>query len=233
MASNSRITENLTWTSLKDKYFIGTANVAGEKVLVDNLRDAIADGSLRALFEDCANTMHDGDLQVVVEAMKRNLSSQACNMNKRMRVGYSSPDTITTDKIRLAELNAFVDTLAKEHHAGSKAVTSDKPQWAYGIEEIDQINDPDVLKKVINSIADPCSDSKNSAPYIARFGENYREVVIANRDYARARLDSLKNQKPATPVSQSILDKVANGKKTFTAAEIAELAEILKNSTSK
>lgn len=227
MASKTtRISENLSWTALKENFYIGSITVGGQKLTVNKLQDAIDDGTLKQMLIECADEYHDGDLVAVLNILKRNLSSQLCNMRKRASAGYTS--NYETDKIRYETLKTFVDGLMSEHVKPKSGISANKPQWAYGPEEIDQIDDPELLRKVINSIADPCSDGKNPAPYIARFGENYREIVIANREYARERLAKLKAEASKPKVSDALQQKILNGNGRLTKAELEELTELLK-----
>ena len=236
MARNVRITEELSWNSLKDQFYIGNRTVEelkkdakGKVVLhegspivvkttrsINELQDAIDDGTLDEMVKKSADKFHNGNVDAVYAAMARNVSSTRCNLAKR---SYAPNREI--DIVRL-------DTLAKfiADRRGLRS-PSTVPQWAYGPEEIDEIDDPAVLQKVINSISDVCSD-KAFGKYSERLGENYVEVAKANRKYARERKAKLEAK--ANQVDPDIIDKlVKGGKVTLTAEQAATLAKLLGN----
>lgn len=236
MARITRITEQLKWSSLKEVFFIGTRvseelarDKNGKIIMVDGepktrkvgkfineLQDAIEDGTLDKMVQEAADQYHGGDIQAVLYAVTRNLDSQKSNMKKRE---YAPNRKI--DEIRLATLYDFVNARreAKTRSSG------DLPQWAYGPKEIDEITDVARLQKVINSINDACCD-KAHGTYAVHLGPDYVEVAKANREYARKRKAELEAKENA--VDPEILAKLAKGSKvTLSAAQAAQIAKLL------
>ena len=68
------------------------------------LQNAIEDGSMLKLIQDCADQMYNGDIVPVLKVMKHNLSSALCNTKKR-------PDTPTKfkDLTRIELMSSFLD----------------------------------------------------------------------------------------------------------------------------
>ena len=54
--ANNKITKNLEWKALKENYKIGQVRVGKKFVSVNELADAIADGEIQALLQQCATT---------------------------------------------------------------------------------------------------------------------------------------------------------------------------------
>lgn len=236
MNRTTRTTEQLSWASYKETYFIGQRMVedlerdsAGNVVLVDGqpkvtkvtkfineLQDAIDDGTFDALVKECADVYHGGNVQAVYTAMARNLDSQRHNMKERT---YAPNRKI--DEIRLDTMTAFINDRREAKTRAKGSV----PQWAYGPAEIDTIDDVDALQKVINSINDVCCDKAHGG-YEKRLGDNYVEVAKVNREYARKRKSELEAKKNA--IDPAIIDKLSKGSKvTLTADQAAQLMKLL------
>ena len=235
----NRLTEELYWVSYKELYYIGLRETeelvrdnAGNIVFDENgkertvrikrnvneLQEAIDSGEFEAKIQKCADMLHDGDVEEVYFAMAKNLDSQRFHMKKR-DVAVSA-----SDKIRFATIDAFV----RGHRASGNENTEEIPQWAFGPEQIDKIDDPAKLLKIINSISDVASDSKFNKAYAVRLGENYREAAKANRTYARKRKAMLETQ-AKVKLPETLIAKIQSGDKAqFTAEEMVLLAEFLK-----
>ena len=234
MARITKITENLSWQNLKDAYFIGTRvseelkRDANGKVIMKNgepivakvgrtvneLQEAINDGTLDKLVTECAEKYHGGNVQSVLAALARNLDSQRCNMKKR---SYAPNKAV--DELRLETLATFVSERREVTRSSGSL-----PQWAFGPEEIDKIDDVKKLQNVINSINDACCD-KAGGSYAKHLGENYVEVAKANREYARKRKAALEAKE--NEVDPELLAKLAKGKVTLTPEQAAQLVKLL------
>lgn len=234
MARMIKMTEDLQWNSLKEQFYIGTLmteelerDANGNVVLrdghpvvvktqkfVNELKVAAEDGTLDSMVENCATVYHGGVVDSVLSALARNVSSAKCNLNKR---SYAPNKAI--DEARIQTLTEYIAS-----RRGTSS-SSDLPQWAYGPTEIDSIDDPAVLQKIINSISDVCSD-KAFGKYADRLGEDYVAVAKANRKYARERKAKLEAK--ANQVDPVILEKLGKGGKvTLTAEQAALLAKLL------
>lgn len=235
MARITKVTEALTWQSLKSTFFIGVRVTEqlkrdkdgkvilrdGEPIVVkvgkqvNELQEAVEDGTLDKLVSECADKLHGGDVQSVYVALSRNLDSVKSNRKKANTLHVH-------DATRLETLYGFIKARRIK-----KAGTSGRiPQWAYGPKEIDKIDDPERLRRVINSIADVCSD-KPGGNYTVLLGENYVEVAKANREYARKRMALLES--PVMKVDDATLEKLSKGGKVVLSADqAAELLKLLK-----
>lgn len=236
MTRTTRITEQLNWSSYKETYFIGSRmseelarddkgnaimengqpKVVKVSKFVNELQEAIEANVFDNLVQECATEYHDGNVQAVYAAMARNLDSQRHNMKER---SYAPNRKI--DEIRLETMVNFVNS-----HRESKTRTNNAlPQWAYGPTEIDAIDDPAKLQKVINSINDVCCDKAHGG-YDKYLGEDYVEVAKVNREYARKRKAELEAK--ANAVDPAILTKLAKGSKvTLSADQAAQLMKLL------
>ncbi len=237
MTRTTRLTEQLTWNYLKEVYFIG--NITSEELardaegniiltnnqpkvvhttkMVNRLQEAIDAGEIDKLVVECAKMYHDGNTDAVYYAMARTLDSMRHNLKDR---AYAP--TLKIDTIRLETLTTYVRTKRKTAVKASGSI----PQWAFGPAEIDAIDDPARLQKVINSINDVVSDAKINKSYAERLGEDYKEVAKRNREHARKRKELL--QKKETAVDPDLLAKLATGKNvSLTAEQAALIAKLL------
>lgn len=236
MTRTTKITEQLNWSTYKENYFIGTrpfeelerdadgniklvnGHPKAVKVLrfVNELQEAIDAGVFDKLIQECADQLHDGDVQSVLRAVTRNLDSQRHNIKNRQQ-----PFNRKTEEIRLETMVKFVSSRSKARNRASEGL----PQWAYGQAEIDAIDDVAKLQKVINSISDVCCDKAHGG-YDKYLGDNYVETAKANREYARKRKADLEAK--ASAVDPDILGKLAKGSKvTLTADQAAQLLKLL------
>jgi len=237
MTHVSRISEQLYWKTLREVYFIGNRTceiverdakgalvmIKGEpKVVkttkfVNELQEAIDDGTLDALVLDCANKYHGGNTQLVIAALIRNLDSERNNLKKRV-----CPTNKKIEELRLETMVKFVN----DRRESKTRTSGELPQWAYGPKEIDAITDPDKLRKIINSINDACCD-KYHGTYAEFLGEDYVEAAKANREYARKRKATLEAK--ANEIDPDLLKKFISGQKvTLTADQAAQILKLLK-----
>ena len=210
--ANSRITNALSWRSMKENYKIGTVKVSGKLIHVNELADAIEAGEIKELLDECAKELHDGDFSSAIKAFRRNIQSQDCNM----RAGKIA--STTTDRERYALLDAytkqFVDAVSNTAIAG-------KAKWQYTVEDIQSLSgNHEELRKLYNSMM----DKKSKDP------EAILEVTTMDEYSARVELvRTLRNsaaKESEVKVSDSILSKLTANKK-LTAEEAAELVRLL------
>lgn len=215
----TKISENLSWQSLKDNFFVGKGHIEGMK----SLQEAINDGTILGMMQQCGNELHGGDIGPVVTAMKRNLSSKATNMRKS-----EYPHNMVADKLRWDMLYDFLYGLEagkKSAAPGMPETTKGKSLWQLSIEEIEQIDKGDykaldsVYQNMMSKKARKPEDIDDMKAYLDRLSR-----VSALRS-AAGKLGKLKESMPA--VSKGIVDKLSNGKKTLTAAEAKELYDLL------
>jgi len=216
----AKLTKELYWESLKQEFIMVYAYHDDKQVYIDNLTPAIETGIMDKLVEDCADLLHEGNLHTAYKALDANLRSKKCNMKKAPELPSKQHD-----KRRLSIMQEYVAKKLTETAPTAKATRlNDKPQWAYGPEEIDKIGDIQQLQKVINSINDAVS--KVGAQYEARLGEDYQEIARANRTYARKRMEKLKKAVPTN--ADELLAKIQKGGKVVLSAnEAAALAKFL------
>ena len=236
MSRTTRITEQLNWSIYKENYFIGTRlfeelerDTEGNIKLVNGhpkavktprfvneLQEAIDAGVFDKLIQECADQLHNGDVQSALRAVTRNLDSQRHTIKNKQQ-----PFNLKTEEIRLETMVKFVNSRSV---AKTRAIEG-LPQWAYGQTEIDAIDDVAKLQKVINSINDVCCDKAHGG-YDKYLGENYVEAAKVNREYARKRKAELEAK--ANAVDPDILSKLAKGSKvTLTAEQAAQLMKLL------
>lgn len=237
MARTTKITEQLHWTALREEFPIGMRtseelmrDANGKIVLkdgnpvvvkinkaVNELQDAIDDGRLDALVAEAANKYHNGDIQGVLAAIAKDLAS------KRYHLKDAYADSVKKiDEIRLDTLDKYV----KSRRTSDTRSTDGLPQWAYGTTEIDAIDDPAKLQKIINSINDVCCGKAGSS-YIKYLGEDYLTVAKANREYARKRKTALETSKSALDPELIAKLSAGKGKVQLTADQAAAIMKLL------
>lgn len=236
--ATQHIAMELTWKSLRDMYFIGTVvteelkRTSDGKVIMENgqpvthkvgkmvnkLQEAIDDGTLDALVKKSAEMYSNGDVAAVIASMVRNLDSERQTLKNRPTV-----PSVDTEMIRFTTLEKFVAA----RRTSKPRDASNLPQWAYGPAEIDKIDDPAKLQKIINSINDVCCD-KSHVDYGKKLGADYVNVAKANRLYAQKRKQALESKVNQLP--EDLIAKITSGKKvTLNEKQAAALAELLKN----
>lgn len=216
-AKTAKITANLSWTALKFKFETLT-----------ELEQAIANGTINRMIEDCAERMYEGDTKPVVLALRRNLSSQSTNMKK---ADYIKPDN-RDDAKRYQILWDFTGTLADDIKVSTvmpEGVTS-TARWQLTREEIEALPRD---WKIVDSIYQNMASKKAKAPdkieetigmdeFLVRF-----KMVAAIRSELRAQAkDTEKSEK--IEASKAILTKLEGNKGRLTKKDIEALKELLK-----
>ncbi len=238
MTRTTKLTESLHWSSLKENFPIGMRSsevlqrdkndkiilVDGNPVVVkinkfaNELQTAIDDGRIDALVAEAAKLYHAGDTQGVINALAKDVSSKRCHL-KDMYDGSARH----IDEIMLDTLDKYIQS----RRTSATRTTDGLPQWAYGKTELDAIDDPAKLQKIINSINDVCC-GKAGGSYIKYLGEDYLTVAKANREYARKRRAILLAKKDEVVVDPEILAKLSKtGKVTLTAEQAAAVMKLL------
>lgn len=221
-----KMSENLHWQNLSNKFFIGEVKVKGKIVKVNELQEAIEDGTLLAMIKEAADAFYEGDVSAVLLRLKKNLSNWKCVAKM--------PTTI--DKIRFQLLWDYCESLLPEYkRVSGKARPHDasaiyvnnvrKPQWAYNAEDLAKIDDVDRVVAIIHSIADVCAGKGNPERNRQWLGEDYLIKAVENREAAYKRRDELLNKQKATEIKQALADKLAafGSDKVFTAEELMAL----------
>jgi hypothetical protein len=217
-----RITEELSWKSLTQNYYVGTVVVDGQTIAINKLQDAISDGTLLAMVTSCADKMHEGDVGAVVEAIKRNLSSNRTNFSKK---DYNPAADVEAS--RLALLWSFFDGLAvkeKKVVAGLPASTKEKALWELTVEEITSLDTGNY--KVLDSVYQNMMSKKSKKPEDILDMDEFKarlKLVSSLRTAAKAAAKAAAN---TIIVPEDIMSKVLAGK-ALTKAESADLAELL------
>lgn len=217
--STNKITENLSWNAIKANYHIGTIMVNNEPVQVNQLQNAIEDGSMLKLIQDCADQMYKGDIVPVLKVMKHNLSSALCNTKKR-------PDTPTKfkDLTRIELMSSFLDGLVGKATVATRQNKAGKAYWTWTMEEIMAVPLSDV--RTLQSIRDNMASAKTKYPeriedmddFMARYkaaSQRFSEAKKANKQSAdNGELDKL-------------IKQLESGR--LTKADKAAIAQVLKN----
>lgn len=248
MSRTEKTTPALMWEALASKYFIGfrmevdlKRDPQGHVILddaghpipikvgknVNELQEAIDDGVLDGLMEECANTLHSGDKKAAFDAFAKRLQSKAYHQRHSDRKESSE---WKHDQIMLTTLEKWLAANRPNSTGASSSASSVLPQWAYGPEEIDQITSAAQLQKVINSIADVCSNKAGAGVYSQRLGDNYLEVAKQNRAYARQRKAELEAKERIDEVDPDLLKKLTKGGTVkLTDEQAAALVKLLSN----
>ena len=218
----TRISEELTWKAMKDSFFIGEVRANGNVVKVNQLLDAITDGTLQTMVENCANTMHDGNISDVVEAVKRNLSSYKTNLKKK---DYAPNSDV--DKTRLELLWTFFDSLSvKEKKVDENLPVSarDKSKWQLTLEEIEQLDKTNF--KILDSVYQNMMSMKSKYPDVVATTEGFMDRLAVVSKYRSAAKAAAKAEANTIDVPADLLARVQDGK-SLTAEDKVKLAEIL------
>lgn len=217
--STNKITENLSWNAIKSNYHIGTIMVNNEPVQVNQLQNAIEDGSMLKLIQDCADQMYNGDIVPVLKVMKHNLSSALCNTKKR-------PDTPTKfkDLTRIELMTSFLDGLVGKATVATRQNKAGKAYWTWSLEEIMAVPLSDM--RTLQSIRDNMASAKTKYPeriedmddFMVRYkaaSQRFSEAKKANKQSAdNGELDKL-------------IKQLESGR--LTKADKAAIAQVLKN----
>lgn len=175
--TTTKITANLSFASLRETFPIGQVKVNGQFVQVNALQDAIDDGTIKAMMQECADQLYKGDLNEVIRIMKRNMSSMLTNLKKSPVQG----NAVALDKKRVEMLRTFLDSLAGE---AKKAKGTDKTAHSYTMEEIEAIDPSDY--KLLDHIY------QGMMSYKAR----YRDRITDEAEFL-ARLDRVSDKRSA------------------------------------
>lgn len=218
----TRISEDLTWKSLKDSFFIGEVRANGNVVHVNQLLDAITDGTLQAMVEKCATEMHEGNISDVVEAVKRNLSSYKTNMKKK---DYAP--TANVDKVRVELLWNFFDSLSVKEKKVDESLPESartKSKWQLTLEEIEQLDKTNY--KVLDSVYQNMMSMKSKYPDVVAATEGFMDRLAVVSKYRSAAKAAAKAEANTIDVPADLLARVQDGK-SLTTEDKAKLAEIL------
>lgn len=205
--ANNKITKNLEWKALKENYKIGQVRVGKKFVSVNELADAIADGEIHALLQQCADELHDGDFSSAIRTFRKNLSSQLCNMKK-------SNTTPPVDFQRYELLDKYTEQFVVKT---TSAVVAGKAKVNYNHDDIMTLKgNHEELRKLYNVFA----DRKSKRP------ESLDDEFYANFELIKQLKTEAKAAEDKVTVSTDILAKLKAGV-TLTAEESAELVKLL------
>lgn len=207
---------------------------------IDHLQLAAEDGRLLKIVEDNATALHDSNVVSSCNSMINNISSI---LNKRKLVADENRSDAWKHELERIiwlreQLNVYKQSASGK--LADRPIKTERPQWAYGPAELDLINDPEQLRKTINSISDACSEQKlsNFKDVAKWLGSDPIEQAKFNREYAQKRLTNLRKQATANTVTATVLSTVADkatvrktskGEKVFTLSmeELQELAKAI------
>lgn len=235
--AKTRLSENLHWNNLADKFYIKESESKSKKVphVVCNgklvpavsLQEAIANGTILGFVTSDAEAFHEGDVAAVLLQLKKNLNNWKCVAKAPTKL----------DRIRYQLLTDFCNNLLPEykrasgkaraqHDASSIYVNNvRKPQWAYNAEDLATIDDVNRVIAIIHSIADVCAGKGTPERNIQWLGEDYLVKAVENREAAYARRDELQSKRKSTDLNKVLADKLAafGSDKVFTAEELMAL----------
>jgi len=192
--SQKKITKELEWKELSTKFTIGNVSYKGKSLKVNELEDAIKDGTLAKMVQEAADKLHGGDTHAVYTQLGRNLSSWLCNSKK---ADYKP--NAANDQIRYNLLKDFVD----EGMKNAKVATggSSKAYWQFSLKEINSITEFRVAKSVYDCIA------SYKQKYVDK--DTQKEVYDELTDRQKAARVMMNSLKPAEPaVDQAVVDKL-------------------------
>ena len=217
--STNKITENLSWNNLKSNYHIGTIMVNGEPVQVNQLQNAIEDGSMLKLIQDCADQMYNGDIVPVLKVMKHNLSSALCNTKKR-------PDTPTKfkDLTRIELMSSFLDGLVGKATVATRQNKAGKAYWTWSLEEIMAVPLSDV--RTLQSIRDNMASAKTKYPERI---EDMDDFMVRYKAASQRFSEAKKASKQSTDNGEldKLIMQLESGR--LSKADKAAIAQVLKN----
>ena len=212
----TRITEELKWQPMKYRFYT-----------LDELKEAIASGKIKAMLETCAKELHNDNLDIALAAMRENLSSMQTNIKKRTTVTAAQAD----DYARYQLLWEYVKGMSLENKPavqGLPVSTKAKARWMLTDEEIAAIPDDDY--KSLDSIYQNMMSAKSK--YADKVEELYgMSTFLARLDRLSDRRTkakaALKNKQ--ITVSETVMSKLQKGTKTtLTAEEVQELLNAFK-----
>lgn len=203
---STKLTEALNWQSLEARYYIGSFTAPDGSVMhVNKLADAINNGDLMKLFEECANTtVFDGNLYEVFKQFSRNLSSMKTNLTKTDK--FSG-----LDEKRWNMLREYTTTWMSKLNGHTKS------KWQYSKEEVDALGND---FKALDGVYQCMMSKKSTNPEVAT--KDYLNLL----DYVSDKR-SMASKTQKLELSPTLMTKLAKGKAVTLSA--AEIAELLKN----
>jgi len=218
----TKTTEDLTWQNLRENFFIGSIMVDGKEVHVDKLSEAIANGTMDALVEDCAKEYHNGSKHEVYKSMLRRLSSQLTNMNKRSFIPHKD---IEMKRYNILNEYATKGRLATEHDAQAAAGKTRASYWQWSMEDINALELTDL--RTICSVYDNMRSKKSKEPDVIA---QYPDFMARLDRVSEIRSNALRlSKQKKIELPDTLAAKLAKGSATtLSAAEIAQLAELVK-----
>ena len=214
--STCKITTDLTWEVLRGAYRIGTVKIDGKNIEVNELKEAIEDGTLDAKIQKCADELHDGDTYSALLSFSRNLSSKNTNMKKQV---YSA--TTKVDQTMYELLREYTTKKMSELKGASRSGNS-KAYWQYTMEEIEAAD----TYQLVKSIYDCMCSVKSKYPEVTASVPDFEERKAAVSKKKSEMLKAMKN--PTTNISDTLMNKLTGGKKAvLSKEEAATLANLL------
>lgn len=213
-----KTTDNLSIATLKAMFNVEYGGT-------DLFKQACETGIIEKMIKECADAMYGGDTMTVLRQLSRNVSSYKTNASKRPVVNNAHKNL--DEMVKLFD-QVIHDMMPK---GGAKTGTTKyaKPAHMLTTEDIDEITDPEILRKRINSLADYlCKGFSGLTEEDLEGAElvKYQQVKSV-KDYARARRAELVAAQPVE-ISDSLAAKLGKtGKVTFSAAELEELKKLL------
>lgn len=217
--TTKKITENLKWASIKERYFMGEMLVDGKTVKVDQLTAAFVDGTFWNEIVECADALYEGNTYEVLLCMSKNLSSILVNIGKR-------PDSATKakDLRRCDMLRNFIK--AKMDEDRKSRTTSDKAYWQWTLEEIEAIplSDYRTIKSVYDNMASRKAKYPDAILDMDDFMMRYK-AVSAKKSAARKAMQS--ESSVDAVAAQKVLDTLKGDGKRLTKADKEVLIKLL------
>lgn len=217
--SNTKITENLSWNAIKNNYHIGAVMINGEAVQVNELQDAIDNGSIKQLMDECAEQLYAGDLLSVCRVLKHNLASARTNTSKRP----NSP-TKAKDLTRIELMWNYVDSIMSATAVSSRQNKSGKSYWTWTMEEIMAVPMSDV--RTLQSIRDNMASAKAKYPErIEDMDDFMLRYKAASQRLSEAK--AAKKQGHNNDELDKLIKQLEGGR--LSKADKAAIAQVLKN----
>lgn len=213
-----KTTDNLSIATLKAMFNVEYGGT-------DLFKQACETGIIEKMIKDCADAMYGGDTMTVLRQLSRNVSSYKTNAGKRPVVNNAHKNL--DEMVRMFD-GVIHDMMPKNT---SKVGTTKyaKPAHMLTTEDIDEITDPEILRKRINSLSDYlCKGFSGLTEEDLEGAELIKyQQVKAVKDYARARRAELVATQPVE-ISEGLAAKLSKtGKITFSAAEFEEIKKLL------
>lgn len=218
---STKLVKELYWPALKEAFPAGKVRINGQDVVFDQLQGAIEDGTLLSMVNDCADKLHSGDIKGVITAMRKNLASVKYHMNKKDKVDVAAE---TKRYNMLVDFLNSIDPVTTEAKPGKPVQTAGKHTWEFTKEDIDLIDPSDA--KQLYSVYNCMHSKLTRYPEVIaeKFGlQNYLDTI----DYVSNKYSEAKKAAKKVTVDESLLAKLASGKRTLTKAETEELLKVL------